>query len=177
MEKMTKQFELEKKQIRKEAEDQYQQLLQREVKTFGYRIDSIQTMNDTLATRVHKYQDQERMLIETQHENEDLKKQIDELVEDNERIRKERKVYKDENHKLIKKVIQVEEALHLQQQECEDKVKDAGTRLIKYENDNSAQILQDKLNERSGQVNALIDRIQAIEDESSNISKCNPTQF
>ena len=41
--------------------------------------------------------------------NEELEEQIVRLTEDLDRVRGERKAYKEENHKLMKKIIQLEE--------------------------------------------------------------------
>jgi uncharacterized coiled-coil DUF342 family protein len=83
--------------------------LKKEAKAWNYKLEALKTVNDTLTKRIQRYEEQERILLDNEHKNEQYIEQIQELTQDIDRIRGERKAYKEENHKLMKKIIHIEE--------------------------------------------------------------------
>lgn len=102
LESLSKQFEVEKSQLKRQAEEQWELILKKEVKTWSYKLEALKTVNETLTKRIQRYEEQERILLEHEHKNEQYTQQIKDLTEDIDRIRGERKAYKEENHKLMK---------------------------------------------------------------------------
>ena len=109
LENLSKQFEVEKSQFKRQAEEQWEIILKKEAKAWNYKLEALKTVNDTLTKRIQRYEEQERILLDHEHKNEQYIEQIQELTQDIDRIRGERKAYKEENHKLMKKIIQIEE--------------------------------------------------------------------
>lgn len=109
LENLSKQFEVKKSQFKRQAEEQWEIILKKEAKAWNYKLEALKTVNDTLTKRIQRYEEQERILLDHEHKNEQYIEQIQELTQDIDRIRGERKAYKEENHKLMKKIIQIEE--------------------------------------------------------------------
>lgn len=93
------------------------------------------------------------------------------MEEDLDRIRNERRAYKEENHKLMKKVIQIEEILKEKESEYEEKLKKINMKVLDFQKSHDTKGLEVKLNEKSSQIKQLILKIQQMEDDSCKTSK------
>jgi len=109
MENLSKKYEEERDRAKIEAEQQLKVYIKKEAKIWDYKMEALKTVNDTLTKRVQGYEEQENLLMESEQKNEELHNEIATLKEDLERVRSERKAFKEENHRLMKKVIKIEE--------------------------------------------------------------------
>jgi ribonuclease BN (tRNA processing enzyme) len=145
--------------------------MEKEGKAWSYKMEALRTVNDTLTKRIQRYEEQEANLIESERRNEELEQQIEEFNEDLERIRNERKTFKEENHKLMKKVIQIEEAFKVKERDYEHKLKKINFKLQEFQKLNDTTLIEEKLKDKSNQVKLLVGKVKSIEDETRRISK------
>ncbi|CAI2387414.1 unnamed protein product [Moneuplotes crassus] len=154
MENLAKQFEGERSKFKRESEKQIQILVKKEAKMWQYKVESLKTVNDTLTRRIQGYEEQEQMLAETEEKNTELKEQIVELEEDLERVRGERKGYKEENHKLMKRLIHMEEIVKLNKS------------LVTSAEEACSSKFKEQIAHKNKQINHLTAKIQSCEHES-----------
>lgn len=134
-------------------------------------MEALNTVNDTLTKRIQRYEEQETLLIESERKNQELEEQIAELTEDLDRIRGERKSYKEENHKLMKKIIQIEEAFKRNERDYEDKLKNINYKLIEFQKSHDTAGIEEKLRDKSSQVKMLVDKVKKMEMEGNKMGK------
>ena len=89
-----------------------------------------------------------------------IKNKINDLTEDNQRIREERKAYKEENHRLMKQIIQMEEAANKNEREYEQKLKSINHKLTKLQNAHDTSSIENELNNKTQQVKQLIEKLK-----------------
>jgi chromosome segregation ATPase len=171
MESLSDQFESERERIKKDAESQLQSYIEKEEKVWGCKIEALKTVNETLTKRIQRYEDQERNLIDSGRKCEEMEQQIEELNEDLERIRNERRSYKEENHKLMKQVIQVEEAFKTKDIEYEHKLKKINFKMSDFQKMHDTSIIEDKLTDKSNQVESLLEKAKSMEEKTTQIGK------
>lgn len=171
MENLANQFDEERERIRKDVENQLQTCMDKESKAWAYQMDALRTVNDSLTKRIQRYEEQESNLIESERRNEQLEQQLEEFTEDLERVRNERKAFKEENHKLMKKVIQIEEAFKVKERDYEHKLKKINFKLQEFQKLNDTTLIEEKLKDKSNQVKLLVGKVKSIEDETQRISK------
>lgn len=146
-------------------------MLKKEGKVWHYKMEALNTVNDTLTKRIQRYEEQEALLHESERKNQELEEHVAELTDDLERIRSERKSYKEENHKLMKKIIQMEEAFKRNERDYEDKLKKINYKLIEFQKSHNTEGIEEKLRDKSNQVKILVDKVKNMEKEGNKMGK------
>lgn len=125
----------------------------------------MKTINETLTSRIQKFEEDEPKNIKLKSEIEEYKKQIDELIQDNERLRGERKTYREENHKLIKKILDSEEAYRQLEKTSDEKLRNLAFQLAEAESNSPVELFEQKLGKKTAQLKAMGQRLKAMEHQ------------